>query len=189
VSDPFDTLIGPLITREGDGKFTNDPSDRGGPTRWGIPAKKLGEWRKLGRPATAAEVRALERPEAVAIYRAECWTRPGFDSVHAVAPKVAAELFDTGVNMGVRTAGKFLQRSLNLLNRRGRDYPDVTVDGVIGPATLRALSALVTRRGDQVLVTAMNVVQGARYVEICEADETQEDNINGWLAQRVGLAA
>jgi lysozyme family protein len=35
---------------------------------------------------------------------------------------LAAELLDTGVNMGTGTATGFLQRALNALNRNGRDY-------------------------------------------------------------------
>ena len=31
-----DTLIEDLIEREGGEKFTDHPSDRGGPTRWGV---------------------------------------------------------------------------------------------------------------------------------------------------------
>ena len=48
--------------------------------------------------------------------------RPGFDRVDPLAPGVAAELFDTGVNMGPAVAVAFVQRALNALNRGARDY-------------------------------------------------------------------
>src|SRR3546814_4993111 len=75
------------------------------------------------------------------------WLRPGFDRVALRAPKIAAELFDTGVNMGTGTATGFLQRALNALNRAARDYPDIAVDRAIGPRTLSALDGLLKARG------------------------------------------
>jgi lysozyme family protein len=40
-----------------------------------------------------------------------------------VAPKLAAEMFDTAVNMGTGTAIGFLQRALNALNRNAVTIP------------------------------------------------------------------
>jgi lysozyme family protein len=34
-------------------------------------------------------------------------------------------MFDIGVNQGIGYAGLFLQRSLNVLNHNGKDYPDL----------------------------------------------------------------
>ena len=71
---------------------------------------------------------------------------PHFDRVAEVAPELAEELFDTGINMGTGTAIGFLQRALNALNRNGRDYADLAVDRRIGPATLGALDAFLRKR-------------------------------------------
>jgi lysozyme family protein len=193
--DIFDTkLVNPLLAREGGEKFTNNPSDRGGPTRWGITAKKLGEWRKLGRSATAAEVQALQRAEAVDIYRADFWVNPGFNRVATISEKVAEELFDTGVNMGPGTAGKFFQRSLNLCNRRGADYADVGVDGQIGDKSTQAYQALVRKRGiagaESLIFKCLNGFQFMRYVELAEAggpNGVQEEFFCGWVSQRIGF--
>ena len=46
----------------------------------------------------------LPRDEAAAIYRRLYWLRPRFDQVAERAPRVAAELFDTGANMGPAVA-------------------------------------------------------------------------------------
>ena len=62
---------------------------------------------------------------------------------------IAAELFDTGVNMGPAVAATFLQRALSALNRNRSDYPDLVPDGRIGPATLAALDAFLAVRGRQ----------------------------------------
>jgi lysozyme family protein len=63
----IDTILDEIIRREGG--YVNHPADRGGPTKYGITAQTLGRWRKLDRPATATEVKALTETEARAIYR------------------------------------------------------------------------------------------------------------------------
>ena len=100
-------------------------------------------------------------------------------------------MFDTGINMGVAAAGRFLQRALNVLNRGAVDYPDVGTDGAIGPMTLAALKGFMTKRGEQggeVLRKALDGLQCARYVEIAEGNPSQESFAYGWIANRVGQA-
>lgn len=174
-------LIEELIGREGG--YVNHPADKGGPTRWGITEAVARAHGYRG------EMRALPRDEAAAIYGRLYWQRPGFDRVAGAAPKVAAELFDTGVNMGPETAIGFLQRALNALNRNGRDYADIVVDRRIGPATLGALTGFLRARGaagEAVLVKALDALQGARYVQLAEARPANEAFLYGWLAGRVG---
>ncbi|MGN6621615.1 MAG: putative peptidoglycan-binding domain-containing protein, partial [Sphingomonas sp.] len=116
------------------------------------------------------------------------WMRPRFDLVAARAPALAAELFDTGVNMGPAVAIGFLQRALNALNRGASDYPDVPIDGQIGPKTLAALDGFLARRGhsgEAVLIKAIDALQGERYVRLAEARPADEAFLYGWLANRV----
>lgn len=174
-------LIDGLIEREGG--FSNRPSDKGGATRFGISEAVA---RAQG---FTGDMRTLPRAEAEAIYRRLYWLRPRFDQVSQIAPAVAAELFDTGVNMGVETAIRFLQRALNALNRGGSDYPDMAVDGRIGASTLAALRAFDTRRGkggEKVLLKALEALQGERYVALAESRPANEAFLYGWLANRVG---
>jgi len=133
-----DALIEEVIGREGG--YTNHPADKGGATRWGVTEKVA---RAHG---YAGDMRAFPRGEAVRIYRRIYWLRPGFDRVAEHAPKVAAELFDTGVNMGPPVAAGFLHRALNALNRREADYPDMPVDRRIGPRTIEALRSFIATR-------------------------------------------
>ena len=134
----IDEAIDELIGREGG--YVNHPADRGGPTRFGI-TEAVARAHGYG-----GDMRSLPRADAEAIYRRLYWLRPGFDRVAEGAPKVAAELFDTAVNMGPETAVGFLQRALNALNRNGRDYADIAVDRRIGPATLGALAGFLAAR-------------------------------------------
>ena len=174
-------LIEELIDREGG--FVDHPADRGGATSWGITERVArGEgWQ--------GAMRDLPRGTAAAIYRRRYWEAPGFAAVATRAPNLAAELFDTGVNMGVGVASGFLQRALNALNRGARDWPDLGIDRRIGPATLAALDAYLASRGrhaEAVLVRAVDALQGARYVALAEARPDQEAFLYGWLANRIG---
>ncbi len=104
---------------------------------------------------------------------------------------VAEELLDTGVNCGTGFAKPLLQRALNLLNNQGKaGWSDLSVDGVYGPATLNALKNYLNKRGkegEKVLVRVLNIMQGQRYIEICERNPTQEQFFYGWIANRVAI--
>lgn len=179
----IDALIDAVIDREGG--YVNHPADRGGPTRWGVTEAVA---RAQG---YAGPMRDLPRAEAANIYRRIYWLRPAFDRVAARAPRIAAELFDTGVNMGTAIATGFLQRALNALNRTARDYPDIMVDRAIGPRTLSALDGFLKARGkggETVLLRAMEALQGERYIALAERRPSQEAFLYGWLANRIGDA-
>lgn len=177
----IDTLIDELIDREGG--YSDHPADRGGPTRYGITEAVA---RAHG---YAGDMRLLPRAEAVAIYRRLYWLKPCLDRVAERAPRIAAELFDTGANMGPKVAIAFLQRALNALNRGASDYPDIAVDGAIGPLTLAALDGFLARRGpagEAVLLKAIEALQGERYLRLAEARPADETCLYGWLANRIG---
>ena len=176
-----DELIDAVIAREGG--YVNDARDAGGATRWGITE---GVARAHG---YTGAMRDLPREEAAAIYKRLYWLRPGFDQVAKLAPKLAAELLDTGVNMGPGVAIQFLQRALNALNRGARDYADLKLDGTIGTVTLSALAAFLKLRGtagERVLVTACEALQGERYLHLAEQRPANEAFLYGWLANRIG---
>lgn len=178
----IDTMIDTVIGKEGG--YSDHPSDRGGPTRWGITERVA---RANG---YKGDMRSLPREEAVRIYKREYVIKPGFAAVAAIDPEIGEELVDTGVNMGVGWPPLFLQQALNALNRQGKDYADILVDGDIGPATLAALKAYLNKRGREgvgVMLVALNVQQGARYFDITTARQKNEDFFYGWLRSRVGL--
>ena len=92
--------------------------------------------------------------------------------------------------MGPAVAATFLQRALTALNRNGKDYADLTPDGRIGEATLRALDAFLAVRGRQsgetVLLRALEALQGERYLRLAERRPANEAFLYGWLANRIG---
>lgn len=172
-------LIDAVIDREGG--YGDHPADRGGATRFGITQAVA---RAHG---FAGDMRVFPRTAAVAIYRQAYWIDPGYEGVGRIAPGIAGELFDTGVNMGPAVASGFLQRALNALNRGASDYPDLVVDGRIGPGTLAALAGFLKRRGaggEAVLLKAIEALQGERYVALAERRPANEAFLYGWLANR-----
>jgi lysozyme family protein len=176
-----DELIDGLLEREGG--YVNHPADRGGPTKFGITEAVARAHGYRG------AMRSLPREEAAAIYRRLYWQRPRFDAVAARAPRLAAELFDTGANMGPAVAATFLQRALTALNRNGRDYPDLVPDGRVGAITLAALDAFLAvrgRQGETVLLRALDALQGERYLRLAERRPANEAFLYGWLANRIG---
>ena len=176
----IDQIINNTIGKEG--RYSDHPSDLGGPTKWGITQKVA---RANG---YTGDMRYLPRAEAVRIYRQEYLISPGFDRVMLLSEAIAEELFDTGVNMGTEIAGGFLQRALNVFNKRGELYPDLKPDGAVGKNTLAALAAYLKHRGrdgELVMLTALNAMQGERYVYLCERRDKNEDFVFGWFLHRV----
>ncbi|MDB5715029.1 MAG: hypothetical protein JWO15_2426 [Sphingomonadales bacterium] len=177
----IDNLIETAINREGG--YVNHPADRGGATCWGITEAVARAHGYRG------EMRSFPRVEARAIYERIYWLKPGFDTVAPIAPTIAAELFDTGINMGPAVAVAFLQRALNALNRGASDYDDVIAGPRVDEATITALGKFLAKRrpaGERVLLKALEALQGERYLDLAERRPANEAFLYGWLANRVG---
>jgi lysozyme family protein len=186
----IDAIIDGVVARESD-KYTNDVNDSGGPTKYGITQRTLSRFRKF--PATPADVQALTRADAVTIYRWVFVEEPGFDKIlgaATLAKPIAEKVIDCGVLSGPGRATEWLQRALNSFNRQGKDYPDVDVDGDCGPGTQRALVAYLAKRGMQgmdVLIEALQALQGAFLIELAERRPKDEEYTFGWFLHRVSL--
>ncbi|HEY7005795.1 MAG TPA: glycosyl hydrolase 108 family protein [Sphingomicrobium sp.] len=182
MGDNVHNLIDALIEREGG--YVANPADKGGPTCFGITEAVA---RANG---YSGAMRDLPRDEAEAIYKRLYWLRPRLDEVAKRSERIAAELFDTGANMGPAVAITFLQRALTALNRNGGDYPDLVPDGRVGPQTLAALDAFLRLRGkvsgETVLLRALEALQGERYLRLAERRPANEEFLYGWLANRIG---
>lgn len=179
---PVDKMIQEVIKVEGG--YCNDPHDKGGETNYGITIATACANGYTG------DMRTMPLSVAAEIYKKQYYYAPRVDKIEKLSEAIAAELFDTGVNMGVGTAGKFLQRVLNSLNNQQKLYQDLVVDGGIGDKTVAALDAWLKAKGasgEKVVANALNCLQGARYIEIAEKNPTQEVFVYGWLLQRVGI--
>lgn len=162
-----------------EGGYVDDPADSGGATNYGITEAVARQWGYKG------HMRDLPRSVAFDIYAARYWDSVCADDLVRLSEGVAREVVDTGVNMGVERAAVFLQRALNVLNNLGGLYDDITVDGNIGPATIKALHGYLLKRDEQTLISMLNCLQGAAYVELAERRMKDEKFIYGWFNNRV----
>lgn len=178
----IDSLIDGVIGREGG--YSNNPNDSGGETCWGITIRVA---RANG---YAGPMKDMPREAAKNIYFSQYVQKPGFASIMPLSTAIAEELVDTGVNMGPAVPALMLQQALNGLNNQGRDYADIREDADVGPGTLEALKAYLAKRGkqgEQVLLKALNCLQGARYIDLARGRSANEAFLYGWLANRVAL--
>jgi lysozyme family protein len=105
-----------------EGGYVNNPKDPGGATNKGVT---LATFRTFVKPGgTIADLKAITDDQIATVYRRHYWDKV----LGAELPSgVDFAVFDFAVNSGPRRAIEYLQRTLN-----------VTVDGVIGPVTIRA---------------------------------------------------
>lgn len=114
-----DNEIIEMILRHEGGTYTNDPVDAGGPTKWGITMPVMSKF--LGRPATIADIKNLDRVTAGLIYRMQ-FVAP----FSGLPDPLRVNVVDMGVNAGQHRAIVLLQQTIG-----------AGVDGKIGPQTIR----------------------------------------------------
>jgi lysozyme family protein len=175
-------LIYELITREGG--YVNDPTDRGGETMYGITIQVA---RKNGYTGL---MKNLPYDLAFSIYEKRYWGALRLNDIYSRNSELAKQLFDFGVNSGVMSAGRCLQKVLNVLNKQQALYTDLVTDGIIGTRTITALIKFDQHRKKEGLELLSEIVRGQRIsfcIDIAINDESQEKYQYGWLKRIVNL--
>lgn len=179
----IDLIIEEVIAAEGG--YVNNPNDRGGATCWGITEA-------VARAAGyTGPMKDLPKDKAREIYWRQYVSGPNFAEILPVSSAIAAELVDTGVNMGTGIASEFIQTALNAFNEQGKRYADLKVDGQLGLATIAALKTFLAHRGaegEAVMLKALNCLQGARYLSITVSRQANESFVYGWIKNRVSVS-
>lgn len=174
-------FINDVIAREGG--FVDNPADPGGATNFGITERVARAHGYTG------AMRDLPRATAVKIYNEQYWLKTKFDLIGDIAPHLSGRLLDISVNMGPSTAIGFLRRCLNVLNRSGVSGSNSVPTACIDSSLLSALGALLGARGaegEQVLIKAINALQGARYIDLAEHRPADRVFVYGWIKNRIG---
>lgn len=175
-----------------EGGYVNDPTDAGGETYKGISRRFNASWSGWMIIDSYKNNEMVDFPNCLEydqdlqklvplFYKAKYFDPFDGDNM---SNELALEMFDTAVNLGIGRAIKFLQVSLNLLNRNATLYPDMVADGDYGPTTDKCYKAYMEKDGDQtVLLKMLNVMQGAHYIEYMKQSPTQEKYARGWFTR------
>lgn len=170
-----------------EGGYSNNKNDKGGETYKGISRVYNPNWEgwelidrlKNSYPSIDAFKEALNSSEELEkmvqkFYYEKYWNKFKGDFMPYM---IAEELLEQSVVLGTwRTAGKQLQKALNLLNRNGKLYPDLVVDGLVGVKTLQALDKVQPRR----VLKVLNGLEFCRFKESMEKRPVNEIFV-GWF--------
>ena len=160
--------------------YVDHPNDPGGETNHGITAAVA---RKHG---YVGPMQMLPKEFAEEIYLKDYVERPGFLALIAREPAVAHKVIDAGVNVGPGRVSRWFQMSLNELNRGGKDYPTVTVDGLLGKSSMAAYDSLVRVRGKiracQLMLKLLDAKQTTHYTKLSHLNAFTV----GWVDHRIG---
>lgn len=175
------------ITALIEGGWADDPDDSGGPTWKGISRKYEPAWPgwlivdKLKHQPNFPHSLSLNKDLqglVLSQYKKNYWDVLNLDQLQS--DKVANELFDTAVNCGVTKASKILQEALNLTNNNGKLYPDISIDGKVGPVTIKLTN---NHPRPNLLYKVLNALQGEYYMNIMRFNPSQEVFANTWFSR------
>lgn len=172
MSTPFERALARLLPIEGG--YANDPDDNGGETMYGITEAVARAFGYTG------PMKDIPMETVRIIYRTIYWKPLCLNMVSACDEELACDLFDTQVNCVPGVAATFLQTALNALNRAGKSWPNIEVDGKMGPATLSALSS-VPASDLKFLRKLYDAQRVTHYLKITQRNESQEKFIRSWL--------
>lgn len=164
---------------DAEGGYSDNVHDAGGKTRYGISERVA---RANG---YTGDMRLLPLDFAVRVYERQYIYGPRFDLILMASPAVGNKIIDAGVNAGTDRAARWFQQSLNTLSRGGRDYARITVDGAVGPATMRAYASLERVRGRvkacELMLKTFDGYQTAHYTQLAQGRATRHSSSAGWI--------
>jgi lysozyme family protein len=171
-------IITGVVTVEGG--YVNNPFDPGGETNHGVTVQVARDAGYTG------SMKDLTVDQAKEIYANEYVYKVGFDGVVELSPAVGEKIIDAGVNAGTGRSSRWFQTSLNALNRGGKDYPPIHVDGKIGAGTVAAYASLQKVRGKvkacELTLKLMDAQQATHYMSLTKLNTFTV----GWVDHRIG---
>lgn len=170
----FDEMFEYVIKWEGE-RYVNDPDDAGGETKYGITKRSF----------PRVDIEKLDKNQAKEIYR-DFFYEPNkkifdivchFDKTQELCIKqLKIELFDAMVNLGIQSASKLFQRSLNVFSS-----VQLEVDGFIGHQTKMFWQSLIKEYLSQALLYVFREARAGYYRLIISKSPSQKKFLRGWL--------
>lgn len=186
MKENFDIAYEKIMHHEGG--YINDIDDYGGETYKGISRRYHPKWsgwtiidqmkKHKNFPYNLKDSNILNSM-VKDFYKEKYWDQFLGDDIKS--KNISIELFDISVNMGVNRAVKFLQKSLNLLNRNQTFFDDLVEDGIMGKNTITALNTYLWNDEEHYLLKLINIFQGNHYIEFMTKNPKQEKYARGWL--------
>lgn len=140
------------------GGYTNDPSDSGGETKWGISKRAHPE----------LNIKALTFGEALKIYERQYYDID-YDAIQS--DRIAFKLWDMGVVMGKSTSVKLIQKAVKDCGKL------IRVDGNCGPITVAAINSI----DENLLYTKFIDRLEKRFKWIALTKPKNKKYLRGWL--------
>lgn len=165
----IESMIKEILRREGG--YVDHPSDRGGPTNFGITQQTLSLY--IGRAALVSDVQSLQSDVAAEIYEQNYYYKPG---IHKLPGPIQPFVFDSAANHGPRRAIKFVQ---SVVNEAGRQ-PPLDTDGAMGPNTRAGAEWALSEMGEYFLA-ALIVERRNFYRVIVANNPSQGVFLKGWM--------
>ncbi|HDX4057235.1 TPA: peptidoglycan-binding protein [Citrobacter freundii] len=163
-----------LFVLQFEGGYVNDPTDKGGETKYGISDMRDGVADGMtdvsgdGKPDT--RIRDLTVDQAGQIYFRDYWL-PAFCTEWPDG--ISLFMFDSAVQHGVKKAVQMLQ-----------DVAGVAADGIVGAKTRAAVASF----DPHYLLTRLLLRRSRYYADIIKANASQGKYLNGWFNRLDALA-
>lgn len=156
----FSQVVPLILDLEGN-TVSDNPTDYGGKTKYGISKKQF----------PSIDIDNLTIDGAMKLFEKEYWLRYRLSEI--CDQSIANQIFLLIINMNPINAGKIVQRAIN----SSLHTSPCVIDGSIGSNTLTALNSVCS-----ILLGAMLRVEACRYyLALVDNDESQRINFRGWI--------
>ena len=172
----FDVAIGVILKHEGG--YVNHPNDNGGPTNYGLSLRFLVDYPELADfngdgKVDIQDIKIMTREQAEQIYYELWWRKYRYDQFDDLT--IAIKAFDFAINMGANRAHRLLQQAVN-----DAFNTNLVADGIIGPATVRAINSRSSKDDRQRLINAYSDRAWSFYQSIARNNPSQNVFLKGW---------
>lgn len=142
-----------------EGGYVNDPSDKGGETKYGISKRSYPE----------LNIALLTKEDAKKIYYDDYWLKNNCHLIINILDSI--KIFDMSVNFGVTKAMKIVQRAVKCFGL------ELIEDGIAGKNTSEVINML----NYNCLYIILRVECASEYRVIVKSNPSQERFLVGWL--------
>lgn len=172
-----------------EGGYVNNPKDFGKETYKGISRKYNPDWsgweiidyyKTIDNFPNNLENDFVLQEKTKELYKINYWNKFSGDLIDSQC--IANKLFDIAVNIGVNKSIKFLQFTLNILNKDDSNILRLEEDGRFGHKTNTALKYWAEKE-EQTILKMLNILQGNHYLNLVSQSSNQKIFIRGWLSR------